>query len=212
MIGKNIKKHESYGMIQISRVQGGDSALFGSSIKHDNKIEIRIHPAEVDRHLNTDWFHAINLPYIEIELSPTQFAEAITNMNTQGVPCTIKRLNGKGLEKCPFENKRQLIDDEFKETISDISRKLDNLTKRTEELLTQNKAPKKSEKEEILNAISNLKMEIKSNIPYIKEQFTEQMDKTTTEAKGEVEAYWLHKINQLGLGGLEKEKIKLLGE
>jgi len=47
---------------------------------------------------------------------------------------------------------------------------------------------------------------IKSNIPFVNEQFTEQMDKTITEAKGEIEAFIEHKIRSAGLEAIAASK------
>ena len=94
---ENLEKHESYGKISIHRIQNGNAQrLFGSDVKHHNTIQIEIKQCSVDRHLNEEWYYGENI-LAEIELSPVQFAEAITNMNTEGVPCTIRYINGKNI-------------------------------------------------------------------------------------------------------------------
>ncbi|KKK47299.1 hypothetical protein LCGC14_3156640, partial [marine sediment metagenome] len=45
-----------------------------------------------------------------------------------------------------------------------------------------------------------------SNIPFLAEQFSEQMDRTVTEAKGEIEAHVSNLIRQTGLDALEDMK------
>lgn len=206
-----IENHESYAQLGISRSSSNrDVSLYGSSIKHHNTITIRIHPSEKQRGLNSDWFHAKNVPYIEVEMSNTQFAETITSLNMgDGVPCTLRYLNGKKIENCPDENKRIQFENEFAEQMKNINNKLNNLTKRTEEILIDKKVPTKGDKEEILSAIKMLKQEVKSNIPYIGSCFNEQMDKTVLEAKGEVEAFVNNKVNSLGIEGLKNEMIML---
>lgn len=205
------EKHESFAQLSISRrTCSGGVSLYGSSIKHGNTIAIQIKPSEKQRHLNKDWFHATGIPYIEIEMSNTQFAEAITSLNMgDGVPCTLTYLNGRRIDDCPEENKRIQFANEFEEDMKNISSKLDELTKRTMEILTEKKAPTKGDKEEILNVIKMLKQEIRSNIPYIGSLFNEQMDKTVLEAKGEVEAFVNNKVHSLGIEGLKKEMIML---
>lgn len=204
------ERHESYGLLQIGRINGGSRNLFGSSIKHNNTISLRVKPASKSRNLNTDWFYDEGVSYIEVEMSQTQFAEAITSLNCgSGTPVTVRRINGKNIEECPEENKRQEFEKEFEQQMECLGNKLFELTKRTEEILSNKKTLNKSEKEEILNAIKGLKAEIKSNIPFMGSMFNEQMDKTSTEAKGEVEAFWLNKIHSLGVKGLEKEVLML---
>ncbi|NFO98772.1 hypothetical protein FDC62_11315 [Clostridium botulinum] len=211
-MNKGKETHESYGMLQINRVSSGNRSLFGSDIKHNNTITLRINPAEYERSLNSDYYFATRVPYIEIEMSPVQFAEAITNMNTQGVPCTIKQINGTYTEKCPFRDKTEVFNKEFERQMNDIANRINLLTNRTTEILNNSKAPKKSEKEEILDAIEKLKMEIRSNIPYIKNEFEKQVEKTVVEAKSEVEAYITHKVTSLGLKELQKQNEVLLGD
>lgn len=111
------EKHESYGQISIRRSQVGGTGvnLCGSSIKHNNVIALSISPSVKDRGLNKDWFHTEGIPYIEVEMSYSQFAEAITSLNVgEGVPCTVAQINGKTIEYCPEDNKRQQFENEFK--------------------------------------------------------------------------------------------------
>jgi predicted transcriptional regulator len=212
MEDRKYEEHESYGMIQISRLSGGLSNLFGSSIQHGHTIAIRINTAKLCRHLNTDWYHDQN-EIVEIELSPTQFTEAITNMNTNGVPCTIRRVQGKRMENPPSKNKKQEFEDEFSDRMKEVAKKLSKLTEQTEKILSSKKAPTKAEKETILHEISMLDQEVRSNMPFAYRCFNEQMDKTVTEAKGEVEAFVTNKIANLGLKALKEEfNTKLLEE
>ncbi len=56
-------KHESYGLLQLSRKQGPSTALFGSSIMHENTISLRVTPAETNRDINKDRFYASPSPW-----------------------------------------------------------------------------------------------------------------------------------------------------
>jgi len=205
-------EHESFAMLDISRVNSNRGQnLFGSSIKHSNTICIKISPAKISRSLNRDWFRAIKLPYIEIEMSYSQFAEAITSLNHgEGVPVTLTRLNGRDIEPCIQFDKRQQFEAEFESKMLAIGETLRILTKNTEKLLNSKKPPTKSEKDIILNDINSLKQEIEKNIPFIQQSFNKQMDKTVLEAKGEVEGFMMHKIISAGLEGLQNE-MKMLG-
>lgn len=109
-------KHPSFANLYIGRSQcSGKQALFGSSIKHHDIINLRISPAFMDRDLNYDRYYAENLPYIEIAMSQSQFAQAITSLNMgAGVPVTLTRLNGEYIEPCPFVDKREQFSNEFR--------------------------------------------------------------------------------------------------
>jgi len=199
-------KHESYAMLQISRVNCNEGMnLFGSSIKHSNTIRLRIAEGSVDRHLNRDWYHG-GKKYIEIEMSSNQFAEAITTLNQgDGVPVTLKYLGEKEIESCPSVNKRQGFENEFKERMAELDLKLNQLTTNTEILLNNKKNLTKRDREDILHEINMLRQEVRSNIPFVAKSFNEQMDKTVLEAKGEVEGSIIHKIISTGLKGLKLE-------
>src|SRR5271157_2643135 len=96
------QKHASYGMVGINRTSSSGTHLFGSIMNHHSFITLTIKHAAVRRMLSGDWYSAESLPIVEIEMSHSQFAELITSPGMgDGVPCTIRGLNGKLLKKCP---------------------------------------------------------------------------------------------------------------
>src|SRR3990167_59669 len=127
MDDENIIKHESFGVLQVSKVQGTRRSLFGSSIEHNHFIALRICPATLKRHLNRDWISDVgSIPYIEVMMSYNQFAEAITSFN-QGswTPVTIDRINGKQVAEfvpiCKPEEFKQEITSMLSNTVKEIS-------------------------------------------------------------------------------------------
>lgn len=200
------ERHESYAMLSISRIQYGGNGvnLFGSSIKHNQAIRLRICAGLKRRKLNRDWFYAGN-QYIEIEMSPTQFAEVITSLNMgDGVPVTLRRLRGQEISECPEENKRQEFEREFDQQMVKLKERIKELTQTTKELLNNSKPLNKGEKEHILNELQMIEQEIGNNTPFVYESFNQQMDKTVLEAKGEIEAFYTHKITSLGTEALKE--------
>jgi ElaB/YqjD/DUF883 family membrane-anchored ribosome-binding protein len=207
MEGKQ-ETHASYAMLQFSRVSGKNKSLFGSSIQHNDYIEMRVKPAKVERSLNTDWYFEQGLPYVEVAMSYSQFTEAITAMNQgSGVPVTVQSLNGKMVEQPDFNNKRMQFENEVKDRMATLENKLKKLTEDTEDILSNKKSLNKGDREVIVNQIKSLRQEVKSNIPFMMSMFNEQMDKTVQEAKGEIEAFTQNKINTLGLKKLEELKM-----
>ena len=184
-------KHPSFANLYIGRCQcGGQTALFGSSIKHHDVITLRISPAYMDRDLNHDRYYAEPSPYIEIDMSQAQFAQAITSLNMgDGVPVTLRRINGKDIEPCPFVDKREQFSNEFREDMNEIAPKLAETTKEVEELIQNKKTFSKADKEKILSTLNRVTMQISSNYPYMYSMFNEQMGKTVTEAKAEIESH-----------------------
>ena len=199
------KEHPSYGMISVSKFTMRDKTFFGSSIKHNGGISISIKNATIRRHLHTDWFSPEDT-IIDVEMSYNQFAEMITaGMNTSGTPCTIQYTKDLGLIKPDvFTPKRKEFENEFKEDMVQLAKSLDKLVEDSKAILTNKSKPLNSaERELILNQITKLRQEISSNIPFVVSSFNEAIDKTVTEAKGEIEGFYEAKIRSLGIKSLQ---------
>jgi hypothetical protein len=195
----------AFGMISISRGHAsGRMPLFGSSIKQRNFIQITITMAILHRDLNYDSYFPQET-IVNLYLSPSQFADAITSFNTGGVPCTLEWYNGQHIPDPPFENRRIQFDDEFakhmEETISENNKYIVEIQK----ILSKPSIGKK-DREEIEKQLDMMRAQISSTLPFIKRQFTEQMDQTVNEAKQEFNQ---HIEGQLKTLGLEKLKDKL---
>lgn len=213
MSRKKYESHPSYGMLQISKPQGGHRALFGSSVMHSSTIRMSIHPGQIARDINTDWFYAESAPFIEIELSPAQFAEAITGMNSgMGTPCTIRKIKGQDrIPDCEFTDKKMQFVQEFEQKARKIADQLNDISAGVEDMLNNKKSITKGDRKEILNMISKLRMEVGANMPFVMECFNEQVEKTITEAKSEVDAFITGKIHELGVQALQGDMPILPG-
>ena len=200
-------KHPSFANLYIGRSQcSGPQALFGSSIKHHDIITLKIYPAFIDRDLNTDRYFPETRPYIEIEMSQSQFAQAITSLNMgAGVPVTLRRLNDQYIEPCPFVDKREQFNNEFRKDMKDLSKKLAEVTKEAEELIENKKTFTKSDKEKILSALRAVSNQVGSNYPYMYSMFNEQMDKTVTEAKAEIEGHLQARMEDMAIRAMNKK-------
>lgn len=197
-------EHESYGIIEIGRVQSsGNTPLFGSSILHHNFISISIQTAKLDRGLNKDWIHG-RKHIVDFKMSPTQFADAITSLNVGGgTPITLEYVTGD--EKSyrsepPFESKTRTFNKEFEQSCKDLAKRFDDTIKLAEETHAQKR---------LVTEIQMLRQAIASNLPFINNSFTEQMEHTVTEAKGEVEAFVTHTVTSYGIEAIRKQAPQL---
>lgn len=193
--------HPSFGTISFSRAQGNAGALFGSSIKHNHVIILRISHAE--KHLSHDNDYVFSRgTIVEACMSPTQFADAMTGSGSGGeAPITIQFTEKDGKIPQPtFENKRIEFEKEFQKRANDIYKHMAE---------TVEKAKDKKVPRWLVHDMEVSMGWLKSNIPYLAEQFAEQMDKTITEAKAEVEAYVSDVIRKTGLDALEDMKPQL---
>ena len=200
------EQHESYGMIGFSRVTHGGTRggtnLFASSINHHNTIIMRIKRATKRRSLHEDRYYG-GETLIEVEMSPMQFAEAITTLNVgDGIPCTLRRLGKTGVADCPEETMRQRFVDEFSESCDETSKEAIDLINRARTILGQ-KTIKAAERKELLDVLEHIKMTLASNLPFVAQQFNTATDKVVTDARSSVEAFFLHRINELGIESLQ---------
>lgn len=123
-------------------------------------------------------------------MSHTQFAEMLTNMNGTGVPITFRLKPTGELKKCekpPFESVFMKHSDEFDEHLQTTNKKTEDLIKKLNKVLGESKI-KKADKEELISLAENILTEINSNSNYQLKAFHEQMDKTMTECKNEIDA------------------------
>ena len=195
--GMEKKQHPSYGMIRFARssIGGSGTALFGSFIR------LSISKGMMEREGNEDWFLAgtdINDMIVEVEMSYTQFAEAITSLNIgEGIPVTITKVNGTFVEPCPYSDRQKVMRREVDEATRDLVRQLEKRSEEIEKLLDEKRVLSREDRRNIVSTLKNVRQELKSNIPYLQKLFAEQMDKTVTEAKGEFETYLQNKMNRL---------------
>lgn len=208
LLGKP-ETHESYALVSFSRTTSGKggATLFGSSIKHNNTIRLRICKAVLRRNLNSDSYYGGDR-MIEVEMSPTQFAEAITSMSCgDGVPCTLNYLGGKAMPRPEGESKREQFVNEFRESTGKVASQLDALTEFANRL-NDKPTVTKGERAELLERIRMVRQKIESDLPFVAKQFNKQVSKTVHEAKGEIEAHFLHQVLSLGLAALQEQGLE----
>lgn len=202
--------HPSYGTLLFSRKTGRKDSLFGSSIQHRDTICMTLYHASIERRSNRDLIYG-NKAIAEVEMSYSQFAEAITSMNIgTGIPVTVRYTEKDGnIPHCDFVSKREQFEDEFKTQRKNATRVSEELIQEVTELFNQKGTLKKADKEEILRKLNKLKMDIGINTDFIVNQFNEQMDKTVMEAKGEIEAFYQNKVNTIASAALVEHRDEL---
>ena len=109
-----------------------------------------IHISSIERGLNRDWIHGDKV-IAEVEMSYSQFAEAITSMNIgTGVPVTVQWTEKDGkIPPCDFVSKREQFEDEFKTQRKNATRVSEELIQEVTELFNQKGTLKKADKEDI---------------------------------------------------------------
>ncbi len=199
------KKHPAYGMISISTTQiNKGKVLFGSKIKHNTFIELKIQQAEKkeDPFCN-HYFGKKSL--IKVLLTPSQLTGLLVQSNTPGVPCTIDFIQEKGvIEKLPEEPS---VRDGF---VDDITKQFKNLEERVlalkNEIDDDLKGPvKKAAKDKIKFNVMKIHQDLEFNLAYLMKCQIKKLEEVGIQVISEAEAAVNSMIKTTGLEHLRKE-------
>lgn len=199
-------KHESYGMLRITRGSGGPRRLFGSALaKHGTTITIALSRGERKHSLGQDWFSARETLF-EVEMSPAQFAEFITTIGFgSGVPCTIRRtqdtVNVENPPESPTVHEEVL--EYFDENLERYKRLSKEILEDTEELLTPGRKVSKEDLKKLKNKAYHANMIMDSTLQFVGKQFTRATNKIVNVAKAEVESFMSFAVEKAGMKALE---------
>lgn len=202
-------KHPSFGMLSISRIHGQSGYLFGTEIQADNFIELTLSNASLERDLTNDWFHQ-GKTLFRVKMSPNQFAELMTNMNTSpGVPVTIEEVCGERIEQCSdMESKKDYTHRMFRQRMANWIADINKRSKEAERIINK-KTLTKDDQRDLKLFYDSIISEVKSNIPFFAKCFQEVMDKVVLDAKTEIDNTLMHAVVSAGikvLGLKEYEK------
>jgi hypothetical protein len=197
--------HPAYGMVGVSRMTGGNKALFGSDFRHNNTITITVQRANVRRGNAKDWYSAAGMGpnVVEIELSEAQWATLLSNPNVgDGVPCTIRNIMGERMPHIapPVENRRTQLNDEITGMVEAIIERIEAV---------KAKAPTKKMQFDLQVVIDHLR----SNLPFLARSFDKHAEDTIEKMKVEVGAYITNAIARAGVQALSggEPPITLIG-
>lgn len=201
------EEHPSWGMVQFSRGEfTGKKRLFGSSLeRHGSTISLRIFRGSRKHHLSEDWYLAKSLtPLIEVELSAAQFAGLLTTMNVgDGVPCTIRYVEGKKMPDPPDDSREaERVRESFQQHLNGITEQLGKLLDKADVALMQ--PLKAGGRKDLREQLHRIRQEIESNLPFVLHQFERATEKITTAAKSEVDAFVTEAATRLGLAKLRE--------
>lgn len=202
-----VETHESFGMIQFSRVSGGSARLFGSAIEHQHFIRLYIRRGErVMSSLGYERYtETARVPIVEIDLSAAQFAEAITCMNVgSGVPCTIRGIEGSRMDDVPeMESEVRLIDSNFHERTEELTAAAKKHLADIDAILVASSA-KKTDKEKIRGAVWAWERHVRESAPFMLKQFREAIESHSAKAKTEIESFVVSVVHKLGMKSVKE--------
>ena len=203
--GNERYKHESFGLLQFSRVTG-TSKFFGSEATHNNYISLRLSSAVKERDNAQDWYFPEKV-LSEIKLTEMQFASLITTLNSgSGVPVTITYFNKKIEDLPELENRKEYLLRKIRDLINKTQKNLNPKNEILNEIL-EKKSLTNKDRQELKNLISSSQDILEDSLPFYLKCFEESLHELVVEAEIEVEAKINNKIHNLGKQVL-KEQIQ----
>ncbi len=203
-----VYKHPAYGTVSLGVITGGDTTLFGSDIRHHQRIRISVQRAKLNRNLSNDWVHGDTSPLVEFEMSHAQFAEFITSVGRGGgTPCTLiyAPSSKESVERMPgienIESKHELFRREIKESAQRQTESINDAIKKLGDLIDSGKVGKK-ELAGIHRQIAASVTNLPSNMAFVVAQAEEALEAATTHSKIEVETYIRYAVQRAGLDAL----------
>lgn len=200
-------EHPCFGMIHVSRRYGRTEDLFGCEVAHENVMCIGISSAQVTQDLGKNWYYAKDT-IAEVEMSGVQYAEMISNPNTQGVPCTIRYRADKGyIRSKGIDTVTQHAESETEKRVEELKQKARTTVTEIDELLNKKGALKKEDKEKIKSLVSFFSRELVSNIPFYEDQVKKSIGKAKIEAMTDIEQRMAHIVSRTGLEVLRNPEV-----
>ena len=203
---KEVDEHPSYGMVSLSKVSvggtGGGVPLFGSSIRHNNYLELRITQAERCRDEYSNHYFS-RKRIIEIGITPSQLSELLTHTNIPGTPCTILWTEKDGYrEPCPTWNVAEEMKDDLENRFRELSERVSGLEKNIKEKLKGN--IKKATKDEIAFDVLKICQEVKSNLEFLQKRQVDKLENIQAEMVSEAHTKIENLIENIGVKGLQE--------
>lgn len=198
--------HPAYGQVHATRISG-DVVLHGTDFIHHNFVAISICTSELTRDLSHDW----NFPLkeiVEVYLSEAQWATFVSSLNMGGgVPCTINHLNGASMPEIPYRNAQDEFRGEASEKAKNAAAAVRETIANIEKVLGNGTS--KVRKDALLEPLTRLEQELRSNMPYVLESFDRHMEETIEHAKIEVTAHIHNATQRAGLAALQGKTLSL---
>lgn len=196
------------GTISWSRVQcGGSQTMFGSEIKTNTPIRISITSASVTRRESDFYVSPSSKHYVDVELTPVQWAEFLTSGNVYGgVPCTIKEVNGKQTSPVEPFGVAEVYEVATEEKFNEFQEGAKRIEQRLQSALDSGKPMRKTEIQEILHELKCFRQNSVANVKYVKDRFKEEMSGVVAKAKAEINAYAERKLIETGVQCLIESK------
>jgi len=188
--------------VQISRGSSSGQRLFGSSVMHQHVFTLRVlRGMRVATDHGERFSSDGRVPIVEVALTPAQFVEMITTMNSgEGIPCTIEHVEGVRMDRTPDDagSELKVMSDLFKERLAGVVKELDAHDASLGTLL-EKKTFTKADKEQIRSVVNAAARLLSDSAPFVVKTFGEHVEKAAAKGKLEVEAFIATALHKVGI-------------
>lgn len=205
-------KHQAFGTLRLSVVSGGNPTLFGSDIKHAERVSVTISTASLKRDGGQDRISSGD-EFLKFEMSHAQLASFILSSGRhEGTPITFTRMPQSidTVVRVPGinlpETKAELHQREVRES---AARQVADLTEKIQEFGDKLSAGKLGIKEarDLQRALAIAVGNLPLNMAFTVNQAHEAIEHAKEAAKLEIDAYISNAATQLGMKSLEEVSL-----
>lgn len=211
-----LPRKDYMGTISWSRPYfGAPQPMFGSAIKTSHPVCIRIDKAHVVRHGDAADTSILpdNRPYIEVEMTPLQWAEFLTcGGQAEGVPCTITKVDGKYMGKPEEESVADDYLEATNEHFDEFAEGIKRFEKELSDAIESGKPLSKTKMQEMLSNMKSFRHNSVANLDFVRTRFMEEMGNIVVKAKTEVNAYAEMHLHELGVKCLMDQSDNIDGD
>ena len=186
-------EHPAYGVARVTDVFGGCDLLGVPSLLNEYvRLEITQAKCYYDAH-GVERIDGKDAPIISVAFSQAQWAAMLSSHGVyNGTPCTIQRLNGKGVpailvERGTVQERRDAALKVMEQTIAEATKKMDEAMADLHTAIDNGKG--KTVLREIMERVADAKRKIATSCPFMIETFADEMDKVTDAVQSEITAH-----------------------
>lgn len=205
--------HDAFATATMTIIQGGNDSLFGSDLKHNQRVRIEIQRATIERSLSNDWIHGSMSSLrslVTFEMSHAQFAQFITSQgNGSGTPVTLRYAPPPGTPTIEMPGIKNIESkaEVYRREIKDSARKqLEAMQVEIDKfgaMLATGKVNLKEARE--IHKHMGWKMgNLPGNMEFVVEQAEVALEKAQSASMIEIEAYMGHALRRVGLDNIQQ--------
>jgi len=190
------ESHPAFAMIGAYRtsISPPGASLFDSEIRHQHTVVLRLERAVRQRDLNRDWIYGRDR-IVEVEMSEAQWASFVSSMNTSGVPCTLRWLDGEKIEPVEYAPR---LEQSIDETRSAADRAFGQIVEALR-IYEETPAVPKRAKDEALQTLRAAVSNATPNVVFAAKSLGEHTENVVQKARADVEAMVADHASRLGL-------------